>query len=401
MARLFTCVGGARGLSWLGVATALFVLTSCTSGSDGEIAEHISVPRVTSFTAFSGGGAWSVTDEGVLRTPDGGQRWVDVTPRGLQLREGLFGGDTPPPFFVSGSSRAWVVTFSSPQAGTALAGPSATIFRTTDGGDTWDSSILALDPEAGQYADTGAIFFHDETAGWLEGDIVTGSAFSQSVLYRTSDGGGSWSKSSIPVGGTIHFSSPSDGWVAGGPARSELHMTRDGGETWTEQSVPQASPEKPWLTTVAAPVFFDSQNGVLPVQVRSEGEDGSALNFYRSLDGGESWSRAGPPIESEQGGDIFFGDAPKLSIVDESNWFVVTDELYVTQDGGSSWSTVSTNQDFREAVKIDFTTAEDGWLVLESTECEEKGNCVSESLVLATRDAGHTWTEVDVRAEPE
>jgi len=359
---------------------ALSLLIACSQGA----AEPAPGPRVLSLQAFSGAGAWALSQEGLLRTNDAGLTWTDVTPIGLRGRDSRM--QSPPFAFYLDEGRGWVAAFE-----VSTTGPLMAIFATSDGGTTWASQTLQLDADSGSYGGAGSLFFVDGQTGWLMSKLQTSSAASQGVLYGTHDGGQTWTKASIPIGGGFRFMGDFDGWVAGGAAGGSLYVTHDGGLSWEEQQVPLRSVEKPWLTTVAVPTFFDRSNGVLPVQVRSETDEGSRLHFFVTNDGGRSWTSTGSPLQTQRGGDIFYGEAATTAFVDRSKWFLVADQVFVTHNGGRDWSVIPTTRGLEDIVAIDFVSGEAGWAYLEKTACPDKVNCFTGSLVLTTQDGGRSW----------
>ena len=97
-----------------------------------------------------------------------------------------------------------------------------TVFRTTDGGRTWSQSRIA------PIAFGGGGVQMDFVAGghgWLE-VLTAGNASPSAALYATSDGGRTWSLLStstaasrrhVPFGGLLTFLTPAVGWTVGAP----------------------------------------------------------------------------------------------------------------------------------------------------------------------------------------
>ncbi len=116
-----------------------------------------------------------------------------------------------------------------------------TVYRTTDGGATWEEL----------YSNANQIFYQlhmvNEQVGWILGDTVTGNV----LLLKTTDGGATWTDYSdrIPIDDignygygitAITFNSTGQtGFLAGAAGvssiiyKSLLFYTTDGGETWT------------------------------------------------------------------------------------------------------------------------------------------------------------------------
>jgi photosystem II stability/assembly factor-like uncharacterized protein len=114
--------------------------------------------------------------------------------------------------------------------------------RTSDGGATWQVIPLSLfapgDPDA--LAEAIYLHFVDAQTGWLVVKRATSSNFSLDVLFKTMDGGQTWTELALPIGEPVYFVTPDLGWVAGGPAGDQLYRTRDGGQSWQAQPVGQA-----------------------------------------------------------------------------------------------------------------------------------------------------------------
>ena len=115
----------------------------------------------------------------------------------------------------------------------ALTGPRPILYRTSDGGITW-SADPALNPAA--YALSWS--FPDAAHGWL---LVQGPKSNR--LYRTADAGSSWLDLGVPVPAPdqafrVSFASAASGWIdslSGGPY---LYHSTDLGRTWTRLRLP-------------------------------------------------------------------------------------------------------------------------------------------------------------------
>ncbi len=104
------------------------------------------------------------------------------------------------------------------------------IIKTTDSGYTWDSTNLIND------APIYEIQFIDEFLGFAAGGspncIPNPCTPPGSVIFRTNDGGISWTKTTLGINqfNTLHFINADTGFVAG--AGSFLYKTTDSGSTW-------------------------------------------------------------------------------------------------------------------------------------------------------------------------
>ena len=258
--------------------------------------------------------------EGV-RVPGDKDRFVDVTPPQKSPAELVVDA------YVVDPDHGWVLLADSEAKGHRL-------LLTTDGGRRWAASLL----------DTGAdtprwLSFIDREHGWMATLPATPGRYPPtSSLYRTADGGRTWSgPTTIPGCGPVHFDTVLHGWLAD-PSFSEgcgdgLYETLDGGRTWTEREIARPPPGTPALFVRYALPRLTSR--VLPVGL-IEGER-SRATFFVSDDRGETWSSAGS-IDLP-GGERY----PHASVADADAWWAADSEgtvVAVTTDGGGRWRKV-------------------------------------------------------------
>jgi photosystem II stability/assembly factor-like uncharacterized protein len=118
------------------------------------------------------------------------------------------------------------------------------------------------------------VFFFDNAHGWITQASTT--------VYRTNDGGVTWQTSTLPGGGgspnrDICFVSPSDGFVSGSDG---IWKTANGGASWqniTPPSFNNNGSTSCWFTDVNNGVFGGGNCNDVTV------------NFYRTTNGGASW----------------------------------------------------------------------------------------------------------------
>ncbi len=141
---------------------------------------------------------------------------------------------TPP---LPGGAAIAAVDFSDSLEGRALlvdasgADPLYSLGVTHDGGATWETGTLDLFAPGDVSAIPDKVYMQwlGPQTGWLVIKRATGINFSVGSLFRTDDGGLTWTQLSIPVGEPVTFVDENIGWVAGGAAGDELYRTTDGG----------------------------------------------------------------------------------------------------------------------------------------------------------------------------
>uniref|UniRef100_UPI00083F5C29 right-handed parallel beta-helix repeat-containing protein n=1 Tax=Rhodohalobacter halophilus TaxID=1812810 RepID=UPI00083F5C29 len=255
-----------------------------------------------------------------------------------------------------------------------------------------------------QYADVPAVHFINESTGWLISSFFgDGVADNQTVILRTDDSGENWSNqyfSNDNFLSDIHFIDETHGWAVS-PFGTVLR-TVDGGENWKEITVNTAAEGSINLNKI---YFVDENIGFV---------GGSSL--YKSTDGGESWSEVAVQEnisiqdidfydqnygmiavynQTEMGAGLFITEDGGISwssefngarfsgvdIVDENRAFVVGSRglIVTTNDGGNSWEQQYSMVQ-ADLTSVSFADDQTGWVV---------GN---NSTILTTSDSGTNWT---------
>ncbi len=230
---------------------------------------------------------WALTDTALLFTNDGGESWSDLA-SGLQI------ADITDTFLLSASQAQLAgVRPDSPQM--------LTVLDTVNGGTSWrERFIEESELVSGQIYEGARIHFLDSAHGWLLGQVATSSAFSVAELYRTTDGGETWERlPRPPAAGRFVFVDPLRGYMTGAPVSERLYRTFDGGRTWKEAEM--VLPVKQGMALFALPTFHSNKLGTLAITLR--GVSPRVLAFA-TRDGGESWalaaSRALPPGDYDE-----------------------------------------------------------------------------------------------------
>ena len=359
----------------------MLTLTACAGGTAVEdVASQQQGPPVQSMQLLTPTQGWALTDEGLKWTSDGGLAWVDITPPAVSAAviKGLFFLD---------AQRGWTIV---PSNVDDRHMEELLVYRTDDGGKTWQSSPLGA-PDGESHGAPAYIHFSDAEHGWVVVKLVSSSNFSIGDLFRTTDGGVTWTKLSIPIGNPVVFTSPSDGWTAGGPAGDKLYVTRDGGASWEPQAVSPPPGFRSSYPAYELPVFTAAREGVLPVTFTGPA---SGIAFYVTHDGGRSWTLEGSVVSPQT---LSLGLPIPSDVVDFNTWVAVSPDgarVFTTADGGKNIQQIAPNGLQAGAVDVDFSTAEIGWALSSSGVCPPglKTGCVILSQLLKTTDGGQTWT---------
>jgi len=187
-----------------------------------------------------------------------------------------------------------VEAFDAERAVVVSAGTPARIYRTSDGGESW--SLTFEHPDERAFLD--AMAFWDERRGLAFSDPIDGEL----VLLGTDDGGRSWSvldperlprspsgEAGFAASGTCLVTSGArDAWIGlGGTAGARVFRTRNGGDTWSVTPTPMLSGQA--STGVFSLAFRPDGRGVAVGGDYNE-SDATRANAATTADHGESWT---------------------------------------------------------------------------------------------------------------
>jgi photosystem II stability/assembly factor-like uncharacterized protein len=191
------------------------------------------------------------------------------------------GGASQPAAAGSSSYQLAAVDFVNPTTGwvaATLDSGSFLVLRTSDAGSSWTRQLAGSTDQRTFY-----LRFFDSRRGVL-GLMGPGPA-----LYRTADGGQTWSlrpMSSADYLLSMSFADPDHGWLL--LHTGELFRTDDGGESWTNLGVPVAAGDEAYRVQFSGrDVGWLGSASVKPVA-------------YKSVDGGISWRQV--PLPAPVGG---------------------------------------------------------------------------------------------------
>lgn len=333
-----------------------------------------SAPAFTAIHMLDAMNGWAITETGVVRTNDGGVTWHDVTPSGVTK---LGFGTT---FDFLDSNHGWVISGNDQSDP-----PSGTLYRTQDGGVTWQSSAVSFF--------MGNMVFLNASNGWMMASLSAGMGSNAVAIFQTTDGGATWKQtyindpnqpgasSTLPLGGLKDGITPIDmknAWVGGvtyKPGEIYLYQTQDGGETWAEQPMPVPTGYEQAQIETIGPQFVTPQDAYIPVHVSSQ--NGVMMAVYYSHDGGANWALT--PTLIPNGVPMDF-----VSATDGFVWN--STEFYVTHDGAKTWTTVSPGVAFGDNFAgMDFVSTTTGFVLTNDTQTV---------ILYKTIDGGATWTVI-------
>jgi len=237
-------------------------------------------------TGCSGPDAWNSV--GLFKTTDQGNSWTRI--------KGKSGGgcDIPASFPVPNTGYS-IITYGTLQKNE--------VFKTTDGGATWNTPDTTGHFYLGQIGFTGTVYFTDSAVGFIAKD---------DSLYKTANGGKSWQL--VHTAHVVHslvFTSAHDGYAAG---EHVLMRTGNGGNSWsvTNTGYSLASLSFP----SAASGYAVGKNGVI----------------LKTTDAGNTWQPQASGVSAAIDLHSVFCMNPNLCYAVGDSGVILN-----TTDGGATW----------------------------------------------------------------
>jgi len=333
-----------------------------------------SINMMDANVGWATGGLENVGDH-VLRTSDGGTTWADLTPP----EEAAPSDDrkTATGFFQDAQT-GWVI-FSLTSGITPL---QSVVWRTQDGGLSWQASQPLDLTNLTEFYYPDYLQFADSQNGWVMVHVGAGMNHDYYALFRSQDGGVSWSRIQDPYNdssGTMScsktdllFTDASHGWLTGdchGVAPGvQLFKSSDGGLTWETVTLVDPAGSPGMFSTFDAACgaydlfFFSNELGHLGVRCSFYDQDPITYQYfiYTTLDGGSTWVSSTYPGET-----LYFFSA-------NTGWAFST-KVQLTTDGGLTWKAVSNiswtvKSSWTQSAEVDFISEQIGWGVARGTE---------------------------------
>lgn len=360
------------------------------------------LPVITEIHMISKTSGWAVASIGdsvqVLRTSDGGISWLDVTPpieswsASIELNE--FCNPQLGEGYFMDEQRAWMSTLCIDEERSWDAFTSEVILFTTDGGSSWQMSML---PPGGLGFSIGRfINFINPRHGWFILFGQPGGSAGYRRIYITRDGGESW-ETVFVTQGTPSGSYDSDELAFGDITTGLFTVNRigwygtlstiwthDGGATWEGQSLPE--PEDPSSSDPSISNFdcgssfphaYSKHEVSLLVECRASIENDYIFSYYlySTKDGGLSWESYPAP-------------SGRLHLINPRIGWILGEEIYFTDDGGATWTKIN---EVPWEGQFSFVDINHGWAVARNDD---------EIALVKTEDGGRSWMIVEPRLVP-
>ncbi|WP_144027923.1 YCF48-related protein [Paenibacillus sp. 32352] len=329
----------------------------------------------------------------VKRTNDGGQTWIDRTPQG-------YDNSRFEPFLFN-ERLAWFIVRPADNES------NWTIYRTAEGGNSWNSTTL---PTKDTWSVPGVntafnLYFADEKTGVISFISDPAGGPVKTALYQTTDGGQTWKYlSKIAPDGVLvstpsgmSFSDKMHGFISFFNSKDnqpEIYATSDGGTSWKRLplDLPQDIKEAAFIAE-HPPQFFGNakKEGVLPVSYRTLNNEKAGIVWFTTENGGATWSppvsQDGAPIVTAKDGSAPQGFRPSTALDLKHFWMIDSEAgiLYGTSDGGGHWQVLNRSPQLRNAAELKFVDEKIGWV---------RG----EEFFLQSEDGGRSWKEVQSTA---
>jgi photosystem II stability/assembly factor-like uncharacterized protein len=354
------------------------------------VIEHFPVGqefKVTSINMIDENVGWAIggldsVGEHVLKTQDGGSAWKDITPPEPAAPEGE--RKAAAAYFLD-SANAWVIYTNT--SGKTPAQP--IVWRTQDGGLSWQASQPLDVSNLSEFYGMPSVQFVDVQSGWILIHVGAGMNHDYIVLYRSQDGGMSWSRIQDPYNDTssimscsktgMLFTDAFHGWLTGDchgvAAGVLLYKSTDAGQTWEHVTLPDPVGAPGLFTTFQSacgsydPFFFSNDLGHLAVNCSNYDQNPITYQYYvfTTQDGGTTWTSSTYPGES-----LYFLSA-------NTGWAIAR-KIHRTSDGGLTWTAMS---NVTWSAEVDFISENIGWAVATAED--------HQVALVKTVDGGKKW----------
>jgi len=262
------------------------------------------------------------------------------------------------------------------------------VARTTNGGSDWVAMSVTGVPSTALIGDIAGV---DANTAYVV-TAPTGANASNNGIWKTTDGGSTWTKYSGSVftgsaafANHIYFWDADNGYAGGDPVSNmfQMYKTTDGGESWTQ------------ITSAPAPLNADefTYTGLKDVVGDKIWLGTSLGRILYSPDRGETWEAYQSPA-TDFGGVITEGSTGTYAFADNGlDGLLITNDsgsvfLWRTNDGGENWELLDLSTDWY-AGDVAAVPGTSGVFVTSGI------NALVATGTAYTTDFGDTWINID------
>ena len=295
----------------------------------GRIADIIIVPDdpATWFVAVGSGGVW--------KTENAGTTWTSLFDGQTSYSIGALGSDPTDP------NRIWVGT--GENHGGRHNGFGDGIYVSNDGGASWEKKGL----EASEHISKIIVHPEDPNTVWVAAQGPLWSAGGERGVYKTTDGGETWTRvlsAGEYTGATDLVIDPRNpdrlyaamwqhhrtvaAYIGGGP-ESGLWKSEDGGDTWSElkTGLPEGNMGK--IGLAISPMQPDVLYAAIELDLREGG-------VWRSTNRGASWEKQSDMVSGGTGPHYYQELYASPHYFDRI--YLVSNTSQISNDGGATWT---------------------------------------------------------------
>lgn len=321
-----------------------------------------------------GHSGYAILGHYLLKTPDGGQTWTSVPVQGTVVAA-----------YASTAQGLWVLSSEASMADSNRTGKAAVLLlHSTDGGKSFHP-VLRTPPV--RLWESKIAFTNANNGFFLTKSLDTW----QTTLYRTTDGGAHW---------TMTTPSTYEGRILQGnpvfASASAVYIPMDPGAAPFPGTVTKLNLTTGAVTTLSQPVGWrdarlSQSYGQTLYAAASLAQTGMAI--YKSTDGGKTWTQVYPIGQ------------PNISVrfvTPEIGFGIGMNEtkgyIYKTKDGGKSWTTLQSMQNVFPTA-IAFVNSQTGYVSAYKAHTLF-GSPTGLSLYV-THDGGRTWSTINPIQVPQ
>ncbi len=328
----------------------------------------------------NGATAWELTATSLSVTQDAGRHWSAVP-----LPAGVV-----PPLVTTVTAAAgrglWLAVWRS---------PAIDLYHRDVGAATWSRRTLVPRLPSSlaflaRQAPTVSITLASAQLVTVVADWGFTSTSAYSTLFISSDDGTAFAQHPTTIGSYLWsatFVSAHQGIITAGPRMNILYRTDDGGASWSPVTIPGLPPSATGASSVSyGTPGADGRQLLLPVIVSSN-DGAQSISIYRTTGAGAAFTGpTGPPLHvpaPRSAGEVT--PAIAASVI----WLPELGRIYESIDAGATWTTVTTAQ---SPNPISLISPSQAIGIATDSGCRSfKSDCYYYTYLVTSTDGGRTW----------